>query len=712
MAGTGDKHRTVASRGPVRTRRWAPALLVRVGAIALMTFTLGIPGASAATPSTASSSASGPLVSDAFERVSSGWGSADVGGRYTLSGPADSFKVKRTRGTMNVGRAGAVRSAYLPSVAARDIDVTVRVSTDKLVSGGYQFAYLLLRRTNAGQAYVAKLQIASDRRVYLQLSRINGTETALTAPTLVPHATHRRGSYIRIRAQATGAAPTTLRARAWEAGDTEPAKWTVARTDRDPALQKSRGVGVRGYISNEAKNAPVTFAFDGLRVVATAPPAPTATRPPASCAQPFAKPTRPYDAGITKVFQCADPVRRRTIDVRSHGATPDDSRNDDAPAIQRAINAAAAGDEVYLPAGKYHVKSGPIVLKSGVSVRGRSRDSVVLTTMFPSHVNTVMHLRSGGSNLTVSDFTVRRGSGTYHIAVRLGSGQWNTNNSTVALVTRVAVMRLRIEGHQRWGIALENTQHVLVRNNIIRYATALGGGGMGYGVNLMFDRTSQNWITSNQVGPTIRHAYVVSYRVHHNLFENNTATGTTQDAFDIHGEDEYSNEMRRNTVAACLRTDPQTRAKTYPAGFGVGEVPVATSGTGAAAHDVSGPHNWLHHNTVTGCYAGVRINTTHRTYVEDNVLQRNEYGLRVGDLRGSNHSRILRNNVRLNITGIALGAADDTIVSGNVSTGNSSRGLSVLAVVDRYTITHNDFRANGAPVSVLSKKGRYAHNLQ
>jgi nitrous oxidase accessory protein NosD len=652
----------------------------------------------ASTPDiTAVNAAGSAVVSDPFTRtLSSGWGSSPVGGTYTLSGGASSFSVATDRGHMVVPAANTTRAAYLPS-AARDLDARVQVNTDRLASGANHYAYLLLRRSSGGE-YVAKLYFAPDGGIFIQLSRVSGGETPLTAPFRLPGITHAAGQQIWLRSSAVGGGPTRLSVKAWKAGLTEPPSWQLTATDSTAGLQGEGSIGLRAHVASGAINVPVRFSFDDFSVER------------ADCPQPSSPPTKPYDAGLTAPFQCPDPVSGRSLDVRSYGATPNNSADDDAPAIRAAISAARAGDEVLLPGGTLHLKSGQINLKTGVSLRGQGRGATVLGAMYSS-LTAVIYVPAGATNLRISDFAVRRVSGSYDAAVRLGNGRWDSNNSTYPIVSRVAIEGLLVEGHRRMGILLENTQHVLVRDNIVRAATALGGGGSGYGVSINFDRSSNNWVTGNQVGPTIRHAYLLAYRAHHNLLEHNTATGTTQDAFDLHGEDEYSNELRHNTVTDCQRLDPATGALTYPAGFGLGEVPAAGS-AGMNYHDVTGPHNWIHHNTVRGCYAGVRSNNTNYTYIEDNVLHDNDVGIRIGDLRPSHFSRALRNDVRNNNVGLYLGEADDTIVRLNTSTTNSSRGLDVQAAAARYLITDNDFRSNGAPVRLLSSIGTYANNLE
>ena len=52
-------------------------------------------------------------------------------------------------------------------------------------------------------------------------------------------------------------------------------------------------------------------------------------------------------------------------------------------------------------------------------------------------------------------------------------------------------------------------------------------------------------------GPAMRHGVLLQYSAHHNLAESNTVVRTTYDAFDLHGEDEYGNELRSNVAENC-----------------------------------------------------------------------------------------------------------------------------------------------------------------
>lgn len=67
-----------------------------------------------------------------------------------------------------------------------------------------------------------------------------------------------------------------------------------------------------------------------------------------------------------------------------------------------------------------------------------------------------------------------------------------------------------------------------------------------------YPRSTNNRVINNRVeGPAMRHGVLLQYSAHHNLVESNTVVRTTYDAFDLHGEDEYGNELRSNVAENC-----------------------------------------------------------------------------------------------------------------------------------------------------------------
>ena len=77
----------------------------------------------------------------------------------------------------------------------------------------------------------------------------------------MPGLTAPAGAFIRARAQAVGASPTTLRLSVWADGTAEPAP-LVELQDGDGNRQAAGNVGVRAFLGAGTTNQPVTFGFD------------------------------------------------------------------------------------------------------------------------------------------------------------------------------------------------------------------------------------------------------------------------------------------------------------------------------------------------------------------------------------------------------------------------------------------------------------------
>lgn len=221
-------------------------------------------GATASTTRTVTvnSTPGGALASDAFGRtLSSGWGTADAGGTWALNGSSSYFSVGNGVGTMNLA-ASRGPSAYLPGVSSTAADSAVTVSLDKIGNGGGTFLGLTGRRV-AGNEYRGKIKVASNGAVTLQITRLaGGSETTLSQTSAGFSIT--AGQAVQLRVQVTGTSPTTIRAKAWRVGTTEPTNWMLTSTDTTAALQSSGSVGLLAYLSGSATNAPVIVRFDNF----------------------------------------------------------------------------------------------------------------------------------------------------------------------------------------------------------------------------------------------------------------------------------------------------------------------------------------------------------------------------------------------------------------------------------------------------------------
>jgi hypothetical protein len=212
------------------------------------------------------------LADDPFSRtVVNGWGTAATGGVYTLKGTSADFDVNGSAGTILLSSPGANRSATLAAVAALDVDLTFRAATDKVSVGGQQYLYGIVRRVNATNAYRAKIRLAPGGAVYVQASTLlNNVETPIGGEARVPGLTRTAAGQIRVRIQAQGANPTTIRIRAWPATASEPTTWHYTTTNGAAPLQTDGAIGVQAYLAATTTNAPVTATVDDIHATAIA----------------------------------------------------------------------------------------------------------------------------------------------------------------------------------------------------------------------------------------------------------------------------------------------------------------------------------------------------------------------------------------------------------------------------------------------------------
>ncbi len=140
----------------------------------------------------------------------------------------------------------------------------MRSGYDKAGTGGGIYTSLLARRTGTSD-YRVKVQ-ATGTATTLQLVRsVNGTETVILSQA-VSGMVYALGDEWNMRFQVQGTGTTTLRAKIWKAGTTEPSAWRLTATDTTASLQAPGAVGILGYLSGSATNAPVVTSVQDFVV--------------------------------------------------------------------------------------------------------------------------------------------------------------------------------------------------------------------------------------------------------------------------------------------------------------------------------------------------------------------------------------------------------------------------------------------------------------
>lgn len=200
-------------------------------------------------------------ATDTFSSATSnGWSSADVGGEWTTVGTAS------VSGGVGILRADAGRTSHatLPSVATTDSDLTVTMTAVEAQTGGGSYVTAISRLVGSSSYGVTARLYTSGADLIL---RESGKDmTRMTLPWK-PAA----GEQIRVRTQAVGTNPTTVRAKAWRAGTSEPGSWMLEATSSTAALQRKGAVRLEAYLSGSATHGPATYRFDDLRVGTSAP---------------------------------------------------------------------------------------------------------------------------------------------------------------------------------------------------------------------------------------------------------------------------------------------------------------------------------------------------------------------------------------------------------------------------------------------------------
>ncbi len=250
----------------------------------------------APTPTPAPSPTSAPvptaaLATDTFARsVSNGWGTADSGATWSGSGQASRWSVGQGRGTYTMDSPGVGGSSTL-NVSAADVQGSVDLSTDKLVSGGGLHTYVATRATSAGE-YRISPRLNADGTVSIAASRFAaGTDSPLGNRVTVPALTYRAGAVLHLDFEVTGSTPTIVRATMWQDGTARPSTPTLEQVDAS-GLGGEGAFRLYNYLSSSATNAPLAVTWDNLSLSGDAAASTTSPTPPTTT--PTTPPTLEY----------------------------------------------------------------------------------------------------------------------------------------------------------------------------------------------------------------------------------------------------------------------------------------------------------------------------------------------------------------------------------------------------------------------------------
>ncbi|MBS4208863.1 DNRLRE domain-containing protein [Bacillus sp. FJAT-50079] len=421
-------------------------------------------------------------------------------------------------------------------------------------------------------------------------------------------------------------------------------------------------------------------------------------------AEPFIEPGLVYPDGTKYKPHTPNKVIGKTLNVLDYGANPKDEEHDDLPAILAAIEEAEPGDEVYFPKGVYQLRStmpndrtSHIYLKDGVNLRGQSEKHVKLVSHFDVQnvPSSKIITGYGKHDVVISNMTL---TSTFDRTYSDDPGQNNSERGGPAYGIfladyaskpsyHITVDHVTVEKFQRMGVRIEKSNRIIVQNSTFQYATDVGGGGAGYGVAIQgvqgihrlghANDTYFNIVRDSKfIGPYIRHGTLIQNFAHNNLVDGNTYDGNIHDAIDLHGQGEYLNEIRNNTVKNIPR-----------GGIGVGN----TGGTPPNSHSASGAGNYIHHNNLTNTRDGITVLMgSPDTRIEDNVIMH------------TTEPAVAR--------GIYLLNAPRTIVKGNKIMNNRGAGFWGILIAEDFGDRNNGGKGAGIPEDIVVENNKVMNN--
>ncbi|UOX99768.1 PKD domain-containing protein [Blastococcus sp. PRF04-17] len=189
------------------------------------------------------------VASDTFAReVTGGWGSADVGGAWTVAAGGTRQSVTPGVGEFRLDAAGHNTGSYLDGIRRTDANVLTTFSLSAMPTGNGTYVYVTGRRVGTGQEYRVRVRVLADGRVALALSRLaGGTETFPGGELVVPGLVYAPGAALNVRVQVSGTGTTAVSATVWLAGTEEPSAASLTRTDTTAELQAAGGIGLLAH---------------------------------------------------------------------------------------------------------------------------------------------------------------------------------------------------------------------------------------------------------------------------------------------------------------------------------------------------------------------------------------------------------------------------------------------------------------------------------
>jgi hypothetical protein len=209
------------------------------------------------------------LGSDDFGRtLASGWGTADLGGTWSVYNPNNAaLSVGSGHGKVAFSTTLADADFHLVTATALDGETRAIVSFDRVPTTGSYSGIVSIRWVTNGNDYRFHVDVLVGGSVqpFLEVGNASGYTNIATGTSTI---TVTANAGVELSVTATGASPTTLCGKVWLAGSAEPSACTASVQDSTPNLQLP---GLSFLITQVNGTAAPTVSFSTFRYLRIGP---------------------------------------------------------------------------------------------------------------------------------------------------------------------------------------------------------------------------------------------------------------------------------------------------------------------------------------------------------------------------------------------------------------------------------------------------------
>lgn len=230
-----------------------------------------ITSGTAATPTT--------QFDDQFTRtLSNAFGTSDTGQTWTLVNTSTAYAVNGNAGTITHTAVNTGFTAYVP-LALTTQDAVARFSYSTVPTAGAYVFSIVGRYTSGTQMYRCKVTVnpaASAMALTVEKTSANTSNvlTAVTNANVTLTGTNYAAAaqyWVRFAVAPTATAGTSsIQARVWADGVTQPTTWNIDTTDNDSALQSAANFGVYSVVNGTASPASTVLSVHEMTVLGIA----------------------------------------------------------------------------------------------------------------------------------------------------------------------------------------------------------------------------------------------------------------------------------------------------------------------------------------------------------------------------------------------------------------------------------------------------------